>query len=128
MPMTGPSRVSTGQFLSDLQRPPRPCPATSPERKTSTPVHAPPPSIMRPVPTGATTSCPSRAATRPMTPLIGIAPSQTSHTSSHGVFERYVLSNNYPSAVIAAGGIPVILPPQTDNATALLDRLDGLLL
>jgi putative glutamine amidotransferase len=63
-----------------------------------------------------------------MKPLIGITPSLTTDTFSHGTFHRYVLSNNYPNAVVAAGGIPVILPPQDNDAGAILDRLDGLLL
>src|SRR5262249_13028232 len=63
-----------------------------------------------------------------MKPVIGITPSLMRDTQPHGVFERYLLSANYPTAVIAAGGIPVILPPQDDHATALTDRLDGLLL
>jgi putative glutamine amidotransferase len=63
-----------------------------------------------------------------MKPLIGITPSLTSDTFAYGTFDRYVLSANYPNAVLAAGGIPIILPPQVDHAGALLDRLDGLLL
>ena len=63
-----------------------------------------------------------------MKPLIGITPSLSRDTFSHGIFERYVLSNNYPNAVATAGGIPVILPPQDTDAGAILDRLDGLLL
>jgi putative glutamine amidotransferase len=63
-----------------------------------------------------------------MQPLIGITPSLSSDTFSHGTFERFVLSNNYPNAVVAAGGIPVILPPQSTDAASILDRLDGLLL
>jgi putative glutamine amidotransferase len=63
-----------------------------------------------------------------MKPVIGITPSLIRDTQPHGVFERYLLSANYPNAVLAAGGVPVILPPQDDHAGALLDRLDGLLL
>lgn len=63
-----------------------------------------------------------------MKPVIGITPSLMRDTQPHGVFERYLLSANYPAAVLAAGGIPVVLPPQDDHAGALLARLDGLLL
>jgi putative glutamine amidotransferase len=63
-----------------------------------------------------------------MKPVIGITPSLMRDTQPHGVFERYLLSANYPNAVLAAGGIPIVLPPQDDHASALLDRLDGLLL
>jgi putative glutamine amidotransferase len=63
-----------------------------------------------------------------MKPLIGITPSLMTDVQSHGTFERFLLSSNYPNAVIAAGGIPVILPPQLGHAADLLDRLDGVLL
>jgi putative glutamine amidotransferase len=63
-----------------------------------------------------------------MKPVIGITPSLMRDVQPHGVFERSLLSANYTNAVLAAGGIPVILPPQDDHASALLDRLDGLLL
>jgi putative glutamine amidotransferase len=63
-----------------------------------------------------------------MKPVIGITPSLMRDTQPHGVFERYLLSANYPNAILAAGGIPVVLPPQDGHASALLDRLDGLLL
>lgn len=63
-----------------------------------------------------------------MKPLIGITPSLMMDVQSHGTFERYLLSSNYPNAVLAAGGVPVILPPQPGNASLLLERLDGVLL
>jgi putative glutamine amidotransferase len=63
-----------------------------------------------------------------MKPVIGITPSLMRDTQPHGIFERYLVSANYPNAVLAAGGIPVVLPPQDDHEGALLDRLDGLLL
>src|SRR5215217_2587985 len=62
-----------------------------------------------------------------MKPLIGITPSLMMDIQSHGTFERYLISSNYPNAVIAAAGVPVILPPQLGHASALLDRLDGVL-
>lgn len=63
-----------------------------------------------------------------MKPVIGITPSLTRDTLAHGTFDRYVLATNYVNAVLAAGGIPIILPPQDDHSLPLLDRLDGLLL
>jgi putative glutamine amidotransferase len=38
------------------------------------------------------------------------------------------LGLDYPIAVAAGGGIPVVLPPQLDLALELIDRLDGLVL
>jgi putative glutamine amidotransferase len=63
-----------------------------------------------------------------MKPIIGITPSLMLDTQPHGVFERFLLSANYPNAVFAAGGIPVILPPHDDQVGTLFDHLDGLLL
>jgi putative glutamine amidotransferase len=37
------------------------------------------------------------------------------------------LGMDYPDAVAAAGGVPVVLPPMVPGGTALLDRLDALL-
>ena len=61
-------------------------------------------------------------------PIIGITPSPSSDQFDHGTFNRWALSRNYSEAVEAAGGIPVILPPQDGNVSALLDVLDGVLL
>ena len=63
-----------------------------------------------------------------MQPVIGITPSPTRDTLSHGTFDRYVVSANYVNAVLAAGGIPIVLPPQDDHTSPLLDRIHGLLL
>ncbi|HEY8448786.1 MAG TPA: gamma-glutamyl-gamma-aminobutyrate hydrolase family protein [Thermomicrobiales bacterium] len=60
-------------------------------------------------------------------PIIGITPTGTRDTFPHGTFDRYALAVNYVEAVQAAGGIPIILPPQDDHL-ALLDHIDGLLL
>jgi putative glutamine amidotransferase len=49
-------------------------------------------------------------------------------TLAHGTFARYTLNATYADAVIAAGGLPVILPFQNSETASLLDRLDGLLL
>lgn len=61
-------------------------------------------------------------------PLIGITPSPSLDTLSHGTFQRYVLNAAYADAVMTAGGVPVILPFHDDVSASLLDRLDGVLL
>lgn len=63
-----------------------------------------------------------------MRPVIGITPSPQFDQLSHGDFYRFVMSDTYTRAVLAAGGVPVVLPPQLGNAATLLDAIDGLLL
>lgn len=63
-----------------------------------------------------------------MKPVIGITPSPIAEELPHGTFYRYALSTNYSEAVEAAGGIPIILPPQQGNVEEMLDMIDGLLL
>lgn len=60
-------------------------------------------------------------------PLIGITPGSSIDALSHGTFERYSINAAYSNAIIAAGGIPVVLPFQED-AAAVAASLDGLLL
>jgi putative glutamine amidotransferase len=59
-------------------------------------------------------------------PLIGIT---TKYNSSDGKF-NHQLSTRYTDAVMAAGGIPVLIPAglSAEQCTGLIDRLDGLLL
>lgn len=70
---------------------------------------------------------PRLPAREPPPPLIGI-------TTGTRVLEHapneVVLRATYPAAVIAAGGIPVVLPPTADEGVlaATVARLDGLLL
>ncbi|MDQ3656156.1 MAG: gamma-glutamyl-gamma-aminobutyrate hydrolase family protein [Chloroflexota bacterium] len=61
-------------------------------------------------------------------PLIGITPSPSLDTLSHGTFQRYTLNAAYADAVVTAGGVPVVLPFQDDISASLLDHLDGVLL
>lgn len=61
-------------------------------------------------------------------PLIGITPSPSHDNFDHGEFERFALANTYTTAVEAAGGVPLIIPPQEGNIEQLLDTIDGLLL
>ena len=63
-------------------------------------------------------------STRPVT---GVTPSPTEDQLPHGTFRRYAMASTYIEGVEAAGGIPVVLPPQRDTAESLLDRIDGLL-
>lgn len=56
-------------------------------------------------------------------PIIGITPSPADHDFSQSVF-----NSDYTAAVEAAGGIPVVLPPQYGDIDELLTAVDGLLL
>jgi putative glutamine amidotransferase len=60
-------------------------------------------------------------------PLIGLTPTPVKVAQIHGEFRELQLNEAYPAAVIAAGGLPVLLPSMADPA-ACLDRIDGLLL
>lgn len=40
----------------------------------------------------------------------------------------YAIRENYSSAVLAAGGLPVLLPHEPDQAADYLDRIDGLVI
>jgi putative glutamine amidotransferase len=62
-----------------------------------------------------------------MKPVIGITPSPSEDKLGHGVFRRYAMAATYTEGVEAAGGIPVVLPPQNGNVEEILDRIDGLL-
>jgi len=61
-------------------------------------------------------------------PIIGITPSPSLETMPHGTFERFAMATTYVDAILAAGGIPLVLPPQEDHAAVLTERIDGLLL
>ena len=63
-----------------------------------------------------------------MKPIIGITPSAQMDTLVHGTFLRYCMSAPYVRAVEAAGGIPIILPPQRDALDEIMAIIDGLLL
>lgn len=63
-----------------------------------------------------------------MKPIIGITPSPSEDEFSHGLFHRYALSSNYSEAIEAAGGVPLIIPPQQGNIEEILSVVDGLLL
>jgi putative glutamine amidotransferase len=61
-------------------------------------------------------------------PIIGITPSPSSLERSHGAFHIYGIADTYTTAVEAAGGVPLVIPPQDGNAERIIDVLDGLLL
>lgn len=63
-----------------------------------------------------------------MKPRIGLTPSPTQDTLAHATLNRYAIAEPYVCAVLASEGVPTVLPPQTGNASALLDGIDGLLL
>lgn len=62
-----------------------------------------------------------------MKPIIGITPSPFKATSAAGELERYAIAACYVNAVIAAGGVPIVLPPQDGSTDAILRIVDGLL-
>ena len=64
----------------------------------------------------------------PRKPIIGITPSPMDDTQEHGSFHRYAIANTYTSAIEAAGGVPLVIPPQEGNIDDILDVIDGLLL
>jgi putative glutamine amidotransferase len=61
-------------------------------------------------------------------PVIGITPSPMEDTQSHGTFTRYAMATTYTEAVEAAGGVPLVIPPQVGNIEEILAVVDGLLL
>ncbi len=61
-------------------------------------------------------------------PLIGLTATVYDHPTKH--IAMAALNHSYAEAVLAAGGIPLLIPAITppEEATALLERLDGVLL
>ena len=58
-------------------------------------------------------------------PLIGIT-ADTEAAGGYSKFPWYALRHNYASAVAKAGGVPLILPHETDLAGELLSSVDAL--
>ncbi|MBM3620500.1 MAG: gamma-glutamyl-gamma-aminobutyrate hydrolase family protein [Alphaproteobacteria bacterium] len=58
-------------------------------------------------------------------PLIGVT-LDAEKPGGYSKFPWYALRQNYCAAVIAAGGLPIALPHEPENATAYLDTIDGL--
>lgn len=63
-----------------------------------------------------------------MKPLIGLTPTPERKVMEHGTFRLHTLNENYSQAVIAAGGIPVMLPSNNPDVELLLDRLDAVII
>ena len=61
-------------------------------------------------------------------PVIGITPSPSEDVFNHGTFRRYSLAATYVDSVLAAGGMPVILPESETDLQSILDTVDGLIL
>jgi putative glutamine amidotransferase len=61
--------------------------------------------------------------TRP--PVIGLT-LDSEAPGGYSKFPWYALRENYCAAVVRAGGLPVLLPHESDQAEAYLDGLDGL--
>jgi putative glutamine amidotransferase len=61
-------------------------------------------------------------------PIIGITPSPMEDKQEHGTFTRYAMATTYTEAVEAAGGVPLVIPPQAGNIDEILSVVDGLLL
>jgi putative glutamine amidotransferase len=61
-----------------------------------------------------------------MKPVIGITASPL-RADNQDDRERVSVPRNYVDAVIAAGGVPLVLPSQDDNSDTLLEIVDGLL-
>ena len=60
-------------------------------------------------------------------PVIGVTlDSEEPKPAGYSAFPWYALRQNYCAAVVAAGGLPLVLPHEPDLAEAYLDRLDGL--
>src|SRR4051812_2071900 len=66
-----------------------------------------------------------------MRPVIGITPDEGTTTPRPGrpALPRYELKRAYADAVLAAGGLPIVLPYLEDDAgiALILSRIDGLL-
>jgi len=72
------------------------------------------------------TGAPLKRILQPMKrPLIGVT-LDAEKPGGYSKFPWYALRQNYCEAVVAAGGLPVALPHEPENATAYLDTIDGL--
>src|SRR5687768_6893803 len=61
-------------------------------------------------------------------PVIGITSSQFIESASHGTFARHSLTRDYSDAVLAAGGVPIILPFYPDVVAEMFDLIDGIII
>lgn len=63
-------------------------------------------------------------------PVIGITPdlAQNCEKYNYAAFPWYALRRSYTDAVIKAGGIPLLLPYQSETIDNLMDLIDGVIL
>ncbi|HJD55741.1 MAG TPA: gamma-glutamyl-gamma-aminobutyrate hydrolase family protein [Rickettsia endosymbiont of Pyrocoelia pectoralis] len=63
-------------------------------------------------------------------PIIGITPdlAQNCEKYNYAPFPWYALRKNYADAVITAGGVPLLLPYQSETINELMDIVDGIIL
>lgn len=61
------------------------------------------------------------------TPVIGITAGLVSEVQDYGTMHRHRVSTDYSEAVINAGGLPIILPPQDETIDQILEIVDGLI-
>lgn len=61
------------------------------------------------------------------TPVIGITSGLITEQQDYGLMHRHRVSADYSEAVLAAGGLPIILPPQDGTIDQILDLVDGLI-
>jgi putative glutamine amidotransferase len=64
--------------------------------------------------------------TRSAAPLVGIT-LDSEPAGGWSKYPWYAVRQNYCAAVVAAGGLPVLLPHEPDQAEAYLERIDALL-
>lgn len=60
-------------------------------------------------------------------PIIGITAGIVSEQQDYGQTTRYRVTADYAEAVEAAGGLPIILAPQTGTVEGVLELVDGLI-
>lgn len=60
-------------------------------------------------------------------PIIGITAGLISEEQDYGIVTRHRVSADYSEAVLAAGGLPIILPPQDGTVDTILELVDGLI-
>ena len=60
-------------------------------------------------------------------PIIGITAGLTTDEQNYGTITRHRVTADYSEAVLAAGGLPIILPPQDGTLDTILELVDGLI-
>jgi putative glutamine amidotransferase len=60
-------------------------------------------------------------------PVIGITAGLMTEQQDYGLMRRHRVTADYSEAVLAAGGVPIILPPQDGTFGQILEIVDGLI-